>query len=97
MGRYNVTVNAVGFGLIQTRLVVPPAESASAADSTLHMHGADIKIGVPPAALEALKDRIPLGRLGTPEDAANAVLFFCSPLSDYVTGEVLLCSGGLHF
>jgi 3-oxoacyl-[acyl-carrier protein] reductase len=97
-GRYNVTVNAVGFGLIETRLVVPPpAESATAADSTLHMHGADIKIGVPPAALEALKDRIPLGRLGTPEDAANAVLFFCSPLSDYVTGEILICSGGLHF
>jgi 3-oxoacyl-[acyl-carrier protein] reductase len=97
-GRYNVNVNAVGFGLIQTRLVVPPpAESATAADSTLHMHGADIKIGVPPAALEALKDRIPLGRLGTPEDAANAVLFFCSPLSDYVTGELLICSGGLHF
>jgi len=96
-GRYNVNVNAVGFGLIETRLVVPPAESASAADSTLHMHGADIKIGVPPAALEVLKDRIPLGRLGTPEDAANAVLFFCSPLSDYVTGEVLICSGGLHF
>jgi 3-oxoacyl-[acyl-carrier protein] reductase len=25
------------------------------------------------------------------------VLFFCSPLSDYVTGEVLICGGGLHF
>jgi 3-oxoacyl-[acyl-carrier protein] reductase len=61
------------------------------------MHGADIKIGVPTAALEALRDRIPLGRLGTPEEAANAVLFFCSPLSDYVTGEVLICGGGLHF
>jgi 3-oxoacyl-[acyl-carrier protein] reductase len=94
-GRYNVNVNAVGFGLIQTRLVDP--QTADSADSTLHMHGADIKIGVPPAALETLKDRIPLGRLGTPEDAANAVLFFCSPLSDYVTGEVLICSGGLHF
>jgi 3-oxoacyl-[acyl-carrier protein] reductase len=96
-GRYNVNVNAIGFGLIETRLVALPAESAGASGSTLHRHGADIKIGVPPAALEALKERIPLGRLGTPEDAANAVLFFCSPLSDYVTGEVLLCSGGLHF
>jgi 3-oxoacyl-[acyl-carrier protein] reductase len=96
-GRYNVNVNAVGFGLIETRLVLTPAESASAADSTFHMNGHDIRIGVPPAALEALKDRIPLGRLGTPEDAANAVLFFCSPLSDYVTGEILICSGGLHF
>ena len=93
-GRYNVNVNAVGFGLIETRLVVSPADSA---DSTLRMHGEDIKIGVPAAALEALKENIPLGRLGTPEDAANAVLFFCSPLSDYVTGETLICSGGLHF
>ncbi|HEY4381370.1 MAG TPA: SDR family oxidoreductase [Acidobacteriaceae bacterium] len=92
-GRYNVNVNAVGFGLIETRLVAP----ATPADATLPMHGTDIKIGVPPAALDALKERIPLGRLGTPEDAANAVLFFCSPLSDYVTGEVLICGGGLHF
>ncbi len=92
-GRYNVNVNAVGFGLIETRLVQP----ASADDAKLHMHGADIKIGVPTSALDALKERCPLGRLGTPEEAANAVLFFCSPLSDYVTGEVLICGGGLHF
>jgi len=92
-GRYNVNVNAVGFGLIETRLVAP----TSAADTHLHMHGTNIKIGVPTAALEALKERCPLGRLGTPEEAANAVLFFCSPLSDYVTGETLICGGGLHF
>jgi len=92
-GRYNVNVNAVGFGLIETRLVQP----ASAEDAQLHMHGRDIKIGVHAPALEALKERCPLGRLGTPEEAANAVLFFCSPLSDYVTGEVLICGGGLHF
>jgi 3-oxoacyl-[acyl-carrier protein] reductase len=35
--------------------------------------------------------------LGTPEEAAGAVLFFSSPLSDYVTGKVLICGGGLHF
>jgi 3-oxoacyl-[acyl-carrier protein] reductase len=92
-GRYNVNVNAVGFGLIETRLVQP----ATPTDATLHRSGADIKIGVPAAALEALKERIPLGRLGTPEEAANAVLFFCSPLCDYITGEVLICGGGLHF
>ncbi len=92
-GRYNVNVNAVGFGLIETRLIQP----STPADATLHMRGAEIKVGVPIAALDALKERIPLGRLGTPEDAANAVLFFCSPLSDYVTGETLICGGGLHF
>ena len=92
-GRYNVNVNAVGFGLIETRLVV----SQEAQSGTLHMHGAEIKIGVSPDALDALKQEIPLGRLGTPDEAAAAVLFFCSPLSDYVTGEVLICGGGLHF
>jgi 3-oxoacyl-[acyl-carrier protein] reductase len=92
-GRYNVNVNAVGFGLIETRLVQP----ASAEDSTLNIHGNQIRIGVPSQALESLIASCPLGRLGTPEEAANAVLFFCSPLSDYVTGEVLICGGGLHF
>jgi 3-oxoacyl-[acyl-carrier protein] reductase len=92
-GRYNVNVNAVGFGLIETRLVQP----ASAEDATLNVRGNAIKVGVPPQALEPLLARCPLGRLGTPEEAANAVLFFCSPLSDYVSGEVLICGGGLHF
>jgi 3-oxoacyl-[acyl-carrier protein] reductase len=92
-GRYNVNVNTVGFGLIETRLVQPE----SAEDSTLNVHGNAIKIGVPPQALESLIASCPLGRLGTPQEAANAVLFFCSPLSDYVTGEVLICGGGLHF
>ena len=92
-GRYNVCVNAVGFGLIETRLVRP----ATPADATLQMHGSQIRLGIPTDSLNALKQVIPLGRLGTPEEAAGAVLFFCSPLSDYVTGEVLICGGGLHF
>jgi 3-oxoacyl-[acyl-carrier protein] reductase len=97
-GRYNINVNAVGFGLIETRLILPQIDQPNTGTSaTMEMHGNQIPIGVPTDALEALKERIPLGRLGTPEEAANAVLFFCSPLSDYVTGEVLLCSGGLHF
>jgi len=92
-GRYNVNVNAVGFGLIETRLVQPlDAEGAS-----MEMHGHQIRLGVQPSLLESVKSACPLGRLGTPEEAAGAVLFFCSPLSDYVTGEVLICGGGLHF
>ena len=47
--------------------------------------------------LDAAKTACPLGRFGTPEEAAGPVLFFCSPLSDYVTGEVLICGGGAHF
>ena len=92
-GRYNVNVNAVGFGLIETRLVQP----LDAAGASMEMHGHHIRLGVQPTVLESVKSACPLGRLGTPEEAAGAVLFFCSPLSDYVTGEVLICGGGLHF
>jgi len=92
-GRYNVNVNAVGFGLIETRLVQPlDGDGAS-----MEMHGHHIRLGVQPTLLESVKSACPLGRLGTPDEAAGAVLFFCSPLSDYVTGEVLICGGGLHF
>jgi 3-oxoacyl-[acyl-carrier protein] reductase len=92
-GRYNVNVNAVGFGLIETRLVQPLGQGDNAVD----IQGHKIVFGVQPKVLEAVKSTCPLGRLGTPEEAAGAVLFFCSPLSDYVTAEVLICSGGLHF
>jgi 3-oxoacyl-[acyl-carrier protein] reductase len=92
-GRYNVTVNAVGFGLIETRLIQP----ISGERASIEIKGRQIAVGVQPKMLEAVKTACPLGRLGTPEEAANAVLFFCSPLSDYVTGEVLICGGGLHF
>lgn len=92
-GRYNVTVNAVGFGLIETRLIQP----LSAEGASIDIQGRQIPVGVQPAVLETITKSVPLGRLGTPEEAANAVLFFCSPLSDYVTGEVMICGGGLHF
>jgi 3-oxoacyl-[acyl-carrier protein] reductase len=92
-GRYNVNVNAVGFGLINTRLVQP----LTGDNANIEMHGHQIRIGVQPSMLEAVKSACPLGRVGTPEEAAGAVLFFCSPLSDYVTGEVLICGGGFHF
>lgn len=92
-GRYNVNVNAVGFGLIETRLVQP----LTSGQSEIEMQGHKIQIGVQQTMLDSIKKNCPLGRLGTPEDAAGAVLFFCSPLSDYVTGEVLICGGGFHF
>jgi 3-oxoacyl-[acyl-carrier protein] reductase len=43
----------------------------------------------------AMAEKIPLGRPGTPEDIANAVLFFASPLAGYVTGQVLAVDGGV--
>ncbi len=92
-GRYNVNVNCVGFGMIQTRLTQP----LTGAGASIRIQGREIAVGVQPQALEAVKTACPLGRAGTVEEAAGAVLFFCSPLSDYVTGEVLICGGGMHF
>jgi 3-oxoacyl-[acyl-carrier protein] reductase len=92
-GRYNVTVNAVGFGLIDTRLIKPMDD----AETNISIGAKQVHVGMQAQAREQVIKQIPLGRLGTPEDAANAVLFFCSPLSDYVTGEVLVCGGGIRF
>ncbi len=92
-GRYNVNVNSVGFGLIETRLIQPLDKEGA----RIEIHGREISVGVQPKVLEAVKAMSPLGRAGTVEEAAGAVLFFCSPLSDFVTGEVLICSGGMHF
>ncbi|MFN2383278.1 MAG: 3-oxoacyl-[acyl-carrier-protein] reductase [Gemmatimonadota bacterium] len=39
--------------------------------------------------------RIPLGRLGAPQDVANLALFLASPYSDYITGQVICVDGGL--
>jgi 3-oxoacyl-[acyl-carrier protein] reductase len=47
------------------------------------------------AAQEQFLSRIPLGRLGTPEDVANLALFLASSLSDYITGQVICVDGGL--
>jgi 3-oxoacyl-[acyl-carrier protein] reductase len=92
-GRYNINVNAVAFGMIETRLVQPLERP----DAEVDIGGRKIRVGVHEAALEAARQACPLGRFGTPEEAAAAVLFFSSPLSDFVTGEVLVVSGGLRF
>ena len=47
------------------------------------------------AQREALLARIPLGRLGTPEDIAHAVLFLASPRAGYITGATLHVNGGM--
>jgi 3-oxoacyl-[acyl-carrier protein] reductase len=44
---------------------------------------------------KAITDHIPLGRVGTPEEIAHAVLYLASPASNYVTGQTLIVDGGM--
>lgn len=89
-GRLNTTVNCVAYGLIKTRLTV-----AADGENTANIDGREIKVGVNPGLMTAMESMIPLGRAGTPEEAAGSVYLFCAPESDYVSGQTLICSGGL--
>jgi 3-oxoacyl-[acyl-carrier protein] reductase len=42
-----------------------------------------------------LEQNIPLGRAGTPEEAADAVYSLCAPQSNYISGQVVVCGGGI--
>jgi 3-oxoacyl-[acyl-carrier protein] reductase len=87
-GRYEVRVNAVAFGIIATRMVATVAPgSAGAADGGISAVAARV--------LEQAEQRSTFQRAGTPEEAAGAIWLLCAPEAGYITGELLLCAGGL--
>ena len=90
-GRYHVTVNCVAFGYIDTRLIEPFEDQPN----RVTIKDRDHPVGLTAAQRESAKGMAALGRLGRPEDAANAVYLLCIPESDFITGEVLVASGGL--
>jgi 3-oxoacyl-[acyl-carrier protein] reductase len=90
-GRLQTTVNCVAFGFIETRLTVAGSDEGAVA----HIEGREIKVGVNREIKQTMESIIPLGRVGTPEDAAGAIYLFCQPESDYVSGQTLMCSGGI--
>jgi 3-oxoacyl-[acyl-carrier protein] reductase len=51
---------------------------------------------LPDEVKQKMMEQIPLGKLGTPEDIANAVLFLAGPEADYITGQVLAVNGGMY-
>jgi 3-oxoacyl-[acyl-carrier protein] reductase len=55
----------------------------------------DMTADLPADAREALFERIPLGRLGGPEDVAGVVRFLAGPAASYMTGQVLVVDGGM--
>jgi 3-oxoacyl-[acyl-carrier protein] reductase len=88
-GRYNVQVNCVCYGFIETRLTAAKEQAEK-----LQREGEEVAIGVPEQMRQMAPMVIALGRPGTPEEAAGPMLFFASPLSNYVSGEVLEVTGG---
>lgn len=79
LGRYGITVNAVAPGFTETAMTAGVAE----------------RVGT---SFDAMKDEIrrtiPVGRVGRPEDVANAVAFFADERSGFVSGQVLYVAGG---
>jgi 3-oxoacyl-[acyl-carrier protein] reductase len=55
----------------------------------------DMTRAIPPKLLEGAAERVPLKRLGTPEDVAGAYLFLASDASDFINGHVLCVDGGM--
>lgn len=74
LGPFNITVNAVAPGLVDTRMI-----------RSLHT----------PDSLEMWRQKIPLRRIGEPEDLAGVVTFLASQDASYITGAVIPVSGGL--
>ncbi len=83
LGAHDITVNAVCPNHVTTGL------GAKQNDYYARLQGKTLEEYV-----QAMRDRIPLGRPGLPEDTANAVAFLASEDAHYITGEALNVSGG---
>jgi 2-deoxy-D-gluconate 3-dehydrogenase len=81
-GSLGIRVNAIAPGGIQT----PGAQAAS---ESMLPPGVNLE-----ELSKAFLARIPLKRMGIPDDIARTVLFFATPLSDYATGALLVVDGG---
>ena len=88
-GQFKINVNAVAFGFIETRLTASKEES-----NTMEIDGKEIQLGIPDQLRQMGSMLIPIGRPGTPEEAAGGVFFLCSPWSNFVHGQVLNVTGG---
>jgi 3-oxoacyl-[acyl-carrier protein] reductase len=88
-GAFNIQVNAAAFSWIETRLT-----DVSDGTQTVKRGDKEIRLGVPKTVRDTGLQAVPLGRAGTPEEAAKVLLFLASHLSDFVSGHVLEVTGG---
>src|SRR3989440_8756871 len=88
-GQFKINVNAVAFGYIETRLTASKEES-----NVMEIGGEKVQLGIPDQMRGMASMLIPLGRPGSPREAAGGVFFLCSPWSNFVHGQVLNITGG---
>ena len=88
-GQFKINVNAVAFGYIETRLT-----ASKDSENVMEIDGEKVQLGIPDQLRGMAAMLIPLGRPGSPEEAAGGVFFLCSPWSNYVHGQVLNVTGG---
>lgn len=88
--RFNVQANAVAYGWVETRLTASKEDAGE-----LSRDGDKVALGILSTQGEMLKIVIPMGRGGTPDKAAGVILFLASPLSNYVSGQVIEMTGGM--
>ena len=83
-GPYNININSICPGNINTEMFMDMVKTKAETE------------GIPlDESLAYFNKPIALGRLAEPEDVARAVLFLCSDLADYITGQALNVCGGL--
>jgi 3-oxoacyl-[acyl-carrier protein] reductase len=88
-GQFKINCNAVAFGYIETRLTASKDDT-----NVMEIDGETVQLGIPDQMRGIAKMIIPLGRPGTPEEAAGGVFFLCSPWSNFVHGQTLHVTGG---
>jgi len=88
-GQFKINVNAVAFGYIETRLTADKDSS-----NTMEIDGETVQLGIPSQMRALAPNLIPLGRPGTPAEAAGGVFLLCTPWANYITGQVLGITGG---
>jgi 3-oxoacyl-[acyl-carrier protein] reductase len=88
-GQFRINVNAVAFGWIETRLT-----ASKDSENTMEIDGERVQLGIPDQMRAMASMVIPIGRPGSPEEAAGGVFFLCSPWSNFVHGQVLNITGG---
>jgi 3-oxoacyl-[acyl-carrier protein] reductase len=88
-GQFKINVNAVAFGFIETRLT-----AVKDASNVAEIGGEKVQLGIPEQMRALGPALIPMGRPGTPNEAAGGVFLLCTPWANFITGQVLNITGG---